>query len=39
MTASDSSESGSWGYTFDITHINDAANKVEPPTNVATFGL
>jgi hypothetical protein len=28
-------QSGTWGYQFDITHVNDAAaNTVTPPTNV-----
>lgn len=32
--ASTSSGAGSFGYEFEITNINDAANKVEAPTNV-----
>jgi len=28
---------GAWGYNFDITNVNDPANKVEQPTNVTTL--
>lgn len=28
------SRAASWGFQFDITHVNDPANKVSPPTNV-----
>jgi hypothetical protein len=32
-TASAGGQSGSFGFSFDITHINDAANVVSPPAN------
>ena len=25
---------GSWGFTFDVTHVDDQTNRVTPPTNV-----
>jgi hypothetical protein len=31
------SDAGAWGYNFDITNINDPANKVEQPTNVTVL--
>ena len=31
------SDAGAWGYNFDITNINDPANKVDQPTNVTTL--
>ncbi|MFI5461743.1 MAG: hypothetical protein ACHRXM_40680 [Isosphaerales bacterium] len=33
FTASSGGQSGAFGFSFDVTHINDAANKVAPPTN------
>jgi outer membrane lipoprotein-sorting protein len=33
-TAASGGEAGSWGYQFDVTNVNDSANKVDPPTNV-----
>jgi hypothetical protein len=32
--ATSGGEGGSFGYSFDVTHINDASNVVTPPTNV-----
>ena len=37
FSAATSSEAASWGYTFDITHINDPANKVTQPANVTAL--
>ena len=35
-SASAGGQSGSWGYSFDITHVNDAAaNTITAPTNVS----
>ena len=36
FSASANGQSGSFGYKFDITNVNDAGNKVEPPANVAS---
>jgi hypothetical protein len=36
-TAASGGEAGSWGYQFDITNVNDSANKVEAPTNVTAL--
>jgi hypothetical protein len=36
-TASSGGEAGTWGYSFDVTNVNDAANKVEAPTNVTAL--
>jgi hypothetical protein len=34
-TVASGGQSGTWGYSFDITHVNDAtANAITPPTNV-----
>jgi hypothetical protein len=34
FTATSNGQGGSFGYTFDITHVNDSANVIAPPTNV-----
>ena len=37
-SGSSGGESGSWGYSFDVTHVNDAsANAVTAPTNVTAL--
>ncbi|HEX7491862.1 MAG TPA: hypothetical protein VF337_09200 [Candidatus Limnocylindrales bacterium] len=36
-TYTSNGQTGSWGYQFDITHVNDSANKVEAPTNVTAL--
>ena len=34
-SATSNGQSGTWGYQFDVTHVNDAAaNVITPPTNV-----
>ncbi len=35
--ATSGGEGGSFGYRFDVTHINDASNAVTPPTNVVAL--
>ena len=34
FSASSGGQAGSFGYSFDITHIDDGSNLVNPPTNV-----
>ena len=34
FSASSGGETGGFGYSFDVTHINDGSNQVAPPTNV-----
>jgi hypothetical protein len=34
FSASSGGQSGSFGFQFDVTHINDASNKVTQPTNI-----
>ena len=34
FTTSSAGQAGTFGYTFDITNINDSSNKIDPPTNV-----
>ena len=34
FTASAGGQAGSFGYSFDITNVNDASNQVTAPTNV-----
>ena len=36
ITASSGGQGGAFGYSFDITNINDAANQITAPTNVVT---
>ncbi len=36
ITASSGGQGGAFGYSFDITNINDSANTVTAPTNVVT---
>ena len=36
-TASAGGQSGSFGFSFDITHINDAANIISPPANAVAI--
>ena len=36
-TSSGESGSGSFGYSFDITNVNDGSNRVTPPTNVVAI--
>ncbi len=35
--ASSGGQSGAFGYSFDVTHVNDSANSVTPPTNVVSI--
>jgi hypothetical protein len=35
--ASSGGQAGSFGYSFDVTHINDPANAVTPPANVVAL--
>jgi hypothetical protein len=37
FSAASAGQGGSFGYSFDITHINDGSNKVTPPTNVVAI--
>jgi hypothetical protein len=37
FSASSGGQSGGYGYSFDITHVNDASNKVSPPTDVVSI--
>jgi hypothetical protein len=38
-TATASGPSGTFTYSFDVTHINDASNKVTQPTNVVGYRI
>lgn len=37
FSGSAAGQAGSYGYSFDITHINDSANKITAPTNVISI--
>jgi hypothetical protein len=37
FSAATGSEGGSWGFSFDVTHVNDAANNVARPTNIVSL--
>jgi hypothetical protein len=37
FSASSGGQGGSFGYSFDITHINGSSNKVTPPANVVAI--
>ena len=34
-SASSGGQAGTWGYSFNVTNVNDSANKVTAPTNVS----
>jgi hypothetical protein len=37
LSAASASQADSFGYSFDITNVNDAANQVTPPSNVVAI--